>query len=233
MTKLLTTAIIILIALTVYSNYAEQLAVDQSKLPEKVEVSKGFQRWITNLKNKEFEIEADDFVLVEENEIYNTRWMKVTSYDLLEVKEEYASVIAEHQDIKKVRFSPSERAFVDYRHEERSGYEPNEIRFYGLRDDKVIDARFLDCSVRANCYFDRAFFLTNSNDAFFVSEISQDIKKIKDEDGNERPGPPVCTEEEICTYTFKLHVIDLKTNSRLVYRSLPYELILANILAEL
>ena len=59
--------------LGVYSNVIEQKSIDMSKIPEKVEESNWFQRWITNIKNKEIDISADGFELKEENEIYNTK----------------------------------------------------------------------------------------------------------------------------------------------------------------
>ncbi len=216
LTIALTAAILLFIAIGVTFNYTEKSAVDESKLPEKVEDSNGFQRWITNLKNKDIEIDADGFNLVEKNEIYNTKWMTISSIDEPGKLEEFEARIAAHKDIKKVVFSPSERQYVDYRPELRDGYLPNELHFYGLRDDKIIDARFVDCSVAANCYFDRAWFLPNSNDVFVVSEFSRNIDK-KDETAQ------ACTVDEVCTYTFKLHLIDLINNSRHIYESQPIE----------
>ena len=65
----------------VYLNIEKQRSIDKSKLPERVEENKLFQRWITNLKNHDLNIEADEFKLKEENEIYNTTWMTVYSID--------------------------------------------------------------------------------------------------------------------------------------------------------
>jgi hypothetical protein len=223
--KTLIAAIFFLIVLGVYSNVREQNAVDQTKLPEKVEESKGFQRWITNLKNKGLEsVEADDFRLQEENEIYNTKWMKVYSADDPDRKIEFEETLEAHKDTRKVVFSPSEREFIDHRHEYRGDYAPNEALFYGQKDDKIIDARILDCSTRANCYFDRAFFITN--DLFVISEFSRNIHKRDDT-------TPLCATNETCTYTFKIHVIDLINNQRLVYESKPFEAIWDEIMPEL
>jgi hypothetical protein len=223
--KYLVIGIFLLIALGVYSNVNEQHAVDQTKLPEKVEDSKGFQRWITNLKNKGLEdIDADEFRLQEENEIYNTKWIKVYSADDPDRKAEYEETLENHKDLKKVVFSPSEREFIDHRYEYRGEYAPNEAHFYGQKDDKIIDARILDCSTRANCYFDRAFFLTN--DLFVITEFSRNIHKHDDE-------APLCSISESCTYTFKVHVIDLINNQRLVYESEPFEAIWEELMPEL
>jgi len=216
--------ILLLTAAGVYSNILQHKAVDQSKLPEKVEENRGFQRWITNLKNKEMDIEADEFRLKEENEIYNTKWMKVYSVDDESAKKAYEETLEEMKDIKKVIFSPSEREFLDYREIERDDYKPNEVRFYGQKDDKIIDARVVDCSTRGNCYFDRAFFL--DNDLFVVTEISRTIDK-RDQDA------PDCLVEEKCEYSFKLHLIDLINNQRLVYESEPFTAILAELKPEL
>ena len=214
----------ITIGFGVYLNIAEQLSIDRSKIPEKVESSKGFQKWITNVKNKGFEIEADEFTLIEENEVYNTKWIKVFSLDESGRKEELNQILQEHQDIKKVVFSPSDREFIDYRAEDRFYLAPNEARLYGQREDKILDARILDCSIRANCYFDRAYFL--DNDVFVISEISRTIDK-KDETAVD------CLPEEECQYSFKLHVIDLINNKRFVYESTSFNVVLNVVLPEL
>lgn len=213
---LLTTLVIALIAAGVYSNKYEEAQIDRSKLPQKVEQSNGFQRWITNLKNKDLTIEADEFNLLEENEIYNTKWVKVYSIDEEGRRTQYDNEIASKQGIKKVIFSPSEMQYIDYRPEVRDGYQANEVHHYGLRDNQIIDSRIVDCSVKANCYFDRAWFL--DNDVFVVTEVSRNIHK------NDIVAP--CLTSETCTYTFKIHVIDLVRNSRLIYQSKPFEAVL-------
>jgi hypothetical protein len=220
---ILTIIILSLVALTAYSNIAEQNAVDQTKIPEKVELSKGFQKWITNLKNKGFIIEADDFRLLEENEIYTTKTIKVTSIDEKGARELFEQTIKEHKNLSDVEFSPSEREFVDHRNELRNGLKQHEARFYGLRDDKIIDSKILNCSSQANCYMDRAFFL--DNDVFVITEFSRNLKRgVVSEP---------CSVTVVCTYTIKLHLIDLVNNSRLVYESKEYELILENTIPNL
>ncbi|HSX39591.1 MAG TPA: hypothetical protein VLI92_03305 [Candidatus Saccharimonadales bacterium] len=223
-TIVLIAAIFVLVIAGVYINVAKELAVNRSKLPEKVIASKGYQRWITNLKNKELDITSDEFRLLEENEIYNTKWMQVYSMDQPGVTDKYNQTIEQHQNLNKVIYSPSKSQFIDYRHEERDGYHPNEVHYYGLRDTKLVDARILDCSVRANCYFDRAFFL--DNDVFVISEVSRNISK------NDLTAPD-CGPSEECTYTFKVHVIDLNKNSRLVYESKPFKTVLDNLIKQL
>lgn len=214
-----------IVVATVSINYYKHYSLDRSKIPDKVEQSKGFQRWLTNLKNKDFDfIDADQFRLVEENEIYNTKWMKVHSLDENGREEEFLKIIEDHKNLKKVVFSPSEKLFIDYRDETRGDYKPNQVHFYGLRDDKIIDARILDCSVRANCYFDRAYFL--NNDVFFITEFSRNIHKRDQE-------AAICTPEENCIYTIKIHIVDLINNSRLVYESEPFNIIFSEIKPEL
>jgi hypothetical protein len=220
----LTALIFIFTAGIVYINVMKQRAVDRSKLSEKVELSGSFQRWITNLKSRKLTIEGDEFRLKEENEIYNTMWMKVTSIDEPGKKEEFEQTLASVQNLKKVVFSPSKREFVDFRPEIRGQYAPNQVHFYGLKDDKIIDARILDCSKSANCYFDRAYFLDNS--VFVISEVSRNIDKRD-------PNVSACGFDETCTYTFKIHVVDLINNSRLVYESKPFDTILSKLIPEL
>lgn len=232
--KLISSALTVAVFTLVFAgaglNYAEQRAVDNSRLPEKVEESKGFQKWMTNLKNKGFEIEAEDFTLVEENEIYNTKWLTISSIDEEGKREEFDTNIQQKKLLEEqnehVVFAPSNRLFIDYRSIQRDGYEPNEVHIYGLKDDKIIDARVVDCSVRANCHFDRAYFLNNSNDVFVVSEFSRNIDK-KDET------TPICLPTETCTYTIKVHLIDLINNSRMVYESKPFDIILSETIPEL
>ena len=230
MKYILSGLILLMIGLGVFFNIQEKNAVDESKLPEKVELSKGFQRWITNLKNKGLVIEADEFNFIEKNEIYNSKWMTITSVDKAGEKEKFEATLANNQNIKHVVFSPSEREFIDFRNIQKGmgpdgkPFEPNEVRFYGMSDDKIIDARILDCSVRANCYFDRAYFL--SNDLFVISEVSRNIDK-HDETA------PECAANVTCTYTIKIHVIDLINNSRLVYESKPFDAVIADLIPEL
>lgn len=212
------------VAIGLVLNVREQRSIDRSKLPSKVEQSSGFQRWITNLKNKGFEIEADEFRLLEENEIYNTKWMSVYSIDQEGMRDIYNNTVEAVKDTPKVVFSPSSREFIDYRNIDRDGYKSNEVHFYGLKEDKIIDARILDCSVRANCYFDRAYFL--DNDVFVISEFSRNIDK-KDETA------PICELIESCEYTIKVHVIDLINNSRLIYESLPFDGVMSEFLPEI
>lgn len=218
------TAIFIAIATGVWLNVKEQKSIDHSKLPDKVEQSIGFQRWITNLKNKDMVIEADEFTLKEENEIYNTKWMKVYSIEDEGMREKYNKTVESLRGVKKVVFSPSDRELIDYRPEYRDGYAPNEAHFYGLKEDKIIDARILDCSAHANCYFDRAYFL--DNDVFVISEFSRTIDK-KDEVS------ATCSLQETCEYSAKVHVIDLINNKRLVYESRPFQAIMAELIPEL
>jgi hypothetical protein len=221
---ILTAGIFLLVALGVYSNLAEQKALDRSKIPLKVEQNRGFQRWITNVKNQGMDISADDFRLKEENEIYNTKWMKVSSLDNPEVKKVYEADLVAKQGVKKVVFSPSDREYIDYRNIDRDGYLSNEVHFYGQKEDKLIDARILDCSLQANCYFDRAFFL--DNDVFVISEFSRNISK---QDQTNTP----CALDQTCEYTFKIHVVNLLTNSRLVYVSKPFNAIYNEVVDDL
>lgn len=221
---LATVALALAVSGATFVNYRQDKAVDRTKLPEKVELNKSFQKWITNLKNKDLILEADDFRLKEENEIYNTKWMTVYNIDEAGVKEQFDQNISKYVDTKGVVYSPSKRQFIDYRNMPRDGYGANQLHYYGLRDDKLLDARLLDCSTNLNCYFDRAYFL--DNDVFVVSELSRNLDKRS-------PDIPVCPVDQICTYTVKIHLVDLNKNSRLVYESRPFDVNLATLIPEL
>jgi hypothetical protein len=215
--KILAILIILGVLLGLNLNIQKQRSIDKSKLPERVEQDTLFQRWITNLKNKELDIEADEFSLKEENEIYNTTWMDVYSAEDPEQKALYEKTVEEQKEKDKVVFSPNGRIFVDFRNIDRGGVMKNEVRLYGLKEDKIIDARILDCSLKGNCYFDRAYFL--DNDVFVITEFSRNISK---DDKNVEE----CAREDLCTYTIKLHYVDLIHNSRAVYVSEPFDIIL-------
>lgn len=217
LTITLTVVIFALVGSIVFLNYKQQFSIDRSKLPSKVETSEGFQKWITNLRNKGIKLEADEFRLLEENEIYNTKWLKIYSIDAPGIKDTFEKTLNAQHGVKQTAFSPSEREFIDYRHEEREGFLPNEIRYYGRIDDNVLDARLLNCDTSANCYFDRAYFL--SNELFVVSEFVLDNPSGKDK--------IVCDIVAKCEYVVKIHVVDLINNSRLVYVSKPFNLILS------
>lgn len=217
---ILVAIISISIAVGVYSNVLEQKSIDRSKLPQKVEENNGFQRWITNLKKKEIETEADEFRLIEENEVYNTKWMKVYSADDEKMSKEYEKILENNRNIEKVIYSPSDRIFIDFRFEPRDGYDAGEVRYFGQSDDKIIDLRALGCKNKTNCYFDRGYFL--ENDLFVVSELSLSLNE------NQR-----CKRNEECLYTFKIHVVDLKHNKRLIYESLEKKLILEKTIPDL
>lgn len=221
---ILTAAILVLVGVGVFSNVRQQRAVDQSKIPQDIELSKGFQRWITNLKNKDLEVDADEFRLVEETEVFNTRWLKVAGLNDPSEQQIYENTLKSVQGVKGVAFSPDESEFVDYRNEDRGDVLPTQVRYYGLKGDKVLDANVIDCSSLANCYFDRAYFIDDNT--FVVSEFSRNIDK-KDTTA------PVCKTSEVCTYTIKVHVVNLQTNSRLEYQSRPMELVMDEIKPEL
>lgn len=209
--------IFLLISLGVYSNVRQQTTIDKSKLASEVENSKGFQRWITNLKNNDLDVSGDDFRLLEENEIYNTKWTKVTSLTEGTNRQLFDKTLRDNVNIKKVVFSPSKQAFIDYR-------QPTQVRFYGLREGKIVDSRLIECVPSINCYVDRAYFITD--DTLVVSEISRNIDK-------DDKTAPSCTLDQTCTYTFKVHVINLATNSRGIYESNPIEAVLSTLAPEL
>lgn len=215
-------AIFLLVAAGVYINIRKEIAKDNSRIPEKVSESRDFQRWSTNLKNKGVIIDSGDFFLYETSEIYNSRWLNVYSIEEEGMQEQFEQTLAEHQELKGVAFSPSKRVFVDYRNMERNGYLPNEAHLYGLRDNKVINARILECVPIGECYFDRAYFL--DNDVFVISEISRDIKP------DMQAG--TCDIVQPCKYLLKVHVIDLLNNKRTTYRSPELDMILENVVPD-
>jgi len=219
--KILLAIILLSVAGGVFLNIKQQASIDRSKLPTKVEEDRLFQRWITNIKNNDFEIEADEFKLKEESEIYNTTWMTVYSSDDPKQMELYEKTIEENKGLNKVVFNPNERIFIDYRNIPRGKLMANEVRLYGLKEDKILDARILDCSTKSNCYFDRAYFL--DNDVFVISEFSRNVDKRDNTVG-------LCDINLVCSYTIKVHVIDIIHNKRWVYESKPFDAALPDLI---
>jgi hypothetical protein len=220
----LITAIFLLVLSTTYINLSKKRAIDRTRIPAKVEESRGFQRWITNLKNKGFEISADEFKLSDSSEIFTSSRIRISSVEEPGKKEELDAILTESRDTEGIVFAPNERHFIDIRNVPRPGYAPSDVRFYGLKEDKIIDGRFIECSLRANCLYDRGYFL--NNDVFVVTEISRNID-IKDRDS------PICLPSEVCEYSFKVHVVDLNKNSRHTYVSKPFSGVLEEIIPEL
>lgn len=225
LTPILFTLILLLVAGVVTSNYVEQARIDNSKLPEKIESSGGFQRWIINQKKHDMEIEADEFKLKDKNEVYNSAFLEVSHLEAAADVQKLVDYVATFKDVDETAISPNERELLDYRHMDRDGYLPNEVHYYGLREDTLIDTKILTCLAEANCYFDRAYFLDNHT--FVISEISRnDVNKAAIEAKTVAP----CNINEICTYTFKEHFIDLINNARYVYESKPKNLNLSEII---
>ena len=76
-----------------------------------------------------------------------------------------------------------------------------------------IRTKIVDCDLESNCFFSRASFLDNH--VFFVIQMS-----LKDYSKKE---PKTCDPTKVCTYTFKVHLVDLINNSRSVYESEPVQ----------
>lgn len=207
--KFLIFLIAILIGVGVSLNVKEQLSVDKSKIPSKLEADSQFQKWITSTRKKEIMVEADNFRFIEDSNIYNTLWTSSVSIDNDEARRLYEQNMKLLRTFEKYAESPNEREIVNFENSIRFGFNPNEVFFYGLREDRILRTKVLDCSTESNCIFVRSSFLDNH--VFFVVEIS-----LKDFD---EKNPLRCAKNEVCTYTFKVHLVDLINNSRMVYES--------------
>ncbi len=147
--------------------------------------------------------------------------MTVYSSDDPKQMELYEKTIEENKGLNKVVFNPNERIFIDYRNIPRGKLMANVNRLYGLKEDKILDARILDCSTKSNCYFDRAYFL--DNDVFVISEFSRNVDKRDNTVG-------LCDINLVCSYTIKVHVIDIIHNKRWVYESKPFDAVLPDLI---
>lgn len=211
--KILIITIAILIATGVSLNIQKQYSIDRSKIPSKLEANGKFQRWLTNVKNKNIPLEADNLRFIEDSNIFNTIWTSTMSIDDENNKRFYDENILALSKLKESEFSPNEREVVNYTYGSRFGYNSNEVFFYGLREDKVLQTRIVKCELEANCYFHRAGFLDNH--VFFISEVS-----LHDFD---KENPITCQPTENCKYSFRVHLVDLNNNSIITYKSEPFE----------
>ncbi len=211
--KILIIGIFICVGLVVFFNINEQLSIDLSKIPTKLEENSKFQKWLTNAKNKEINVEADKFKFIEDSNIYNTIWTSTSSIDNDGARMDYENNMKILETFKTSEKSPNEREVVNYDNSTRFGFTSNQVFFYGLREDKILLTRVVDCEMEANCYFHRAGFLDNH--VFFVAELS-----LKD---FTKKNPITCDPNSVCKYSFKIHLVDLIKNSRTVYESEPFE----------
>lgn len=211
--KILLALIFGVVCFTVYLNIKEQMSIDKSKIPAKLEENSKFQKWLTNAKNKDINVEADKFKFVEDSNIFNTIWTSTSSVDNEQVRIDYERNMDILSKFKTSEYSPNEREIVNFDNSERFGFTANQVFFYGLREDKILLTRVVDCEVESNCYFHRAGFLDNH--VFFVAELS--LKEFT------KKTPVTCNPKDTCKYRFKIHFIDLIKNSRDVYESKEFE----------
>jgi hypothetical protein len=207
--KILIIAIAIFIAIGISSNLYEQYSIDKTKLPLKLETHSRFQRWLSNLKDKGVDLEADRFTFLKDSNIYNTIWTSTISIDdevSRKMFEDNMKVLAEYKESIK---SPNEREIVNFTMEDRFGYAAKTVFFYGLREDRILSTKIADCYQHFTCNFHRGAFMDNH--VFFIMELSQ--KAVPDA---EFKG---CELDEVCDYTFKVHLVDLNNNSRNIYES--------------
>lgn len=207
--KILIFLIAIFIATGVSYNIYKQNSVDKTKIPTKLETNSRFQRWLSNLKEKGLDLDADSFRFKEENNIFNTIWTSTESIDNEVSRKTYEQNMKDLEVFKQTEKSPNEEEIVNFAPTERFGFTSNQVFFYGLREDRILKTKIAECQPISGCNFHRASFLDNH--VFFVMELSP-----KDYDKN---NPKVCSPDDLCNYTFKVHLVDLINNSRSVYES--------------
>ncbi len=203
------------IALGVYSNVQEKRAEDASRLPRDITSAKLFTRWTTNLKNKGVDIEVQSFKLVEEQEAFDSMSLEVFALGNSGAKQLMTQVFALPKDKHShIAISPDEKLLLDYRFNEAPNAHQKAI-LYGEKDGKLIKALILECKAYQNCYFDRAYFLTDEK--FVIHEFS-----LKE------PNPNVLTPANSqAPYSIKTYIVDLGANKMRTYESETFDLNLA------
>lgn len=207
--KILISIIAILVAVGVSLNIREQYSIDKSRLPTKLETNSKFRSWLSNLKDKDLDLDADNFRFLEENDVFNTVNLATESIDNESSRKIYDQNMSELTKLKETAISPNEREVVNFSNSDRFGFFPGEVFFYGLREDRILRIKLADCANRENCNFHRAAFMDNH--VFFIMELSP--KGLASEN------QLTCALDQVCEYSFKAHLIDLNNNSRVVYES--------------
>lgn len=207
--KMLISVIAILVAIGISLNIREQYSIDKSRLPSKLETNSKFKSWLSNLKDKGLDLDADNFRFIEENDVFNTVNLGTESVDNEISRKNYEQSMIELKKFKETSISPNEREIINFTNLDRFGFFPGDVFFYGLREDRIIRIKLADCSGLENCNFHRAVFLDNH--VFFILELSPKFGNPQDQTN--------CTLDQICEYTFKAHLVDLNNNSRMVYES--------------
>jgi hypothetical protein len=207
--KILILTISLLIAGVISLNISEQYSIDKTKLPIKLETHSRFQRWLSNLKDKGVDLEADKFTFLKDSNIYNTIWTSTISIDdeiSRKMYEDNMKVLLEYKESIK---SPNEREIVNFTMADRFGFSAKTVFFYGLREDRILSTKIADCYQHFTCNFHRGAFMDNH--VFFIMELSQKFVPEAEFKG--------CELDEVCDYTFKVHLVDLNNNSRNIYES--------------
>ena len=217
-------AIVLLVAAATYINAAEKGRGFDKTLPAKIIQNTDHRIWITGLNDKGISVLPDSFVYLERSEIYTTSRLSVFSPREPETQEQYNANLLESDSVEGIIFSPDGKQFIDIRNIPRRGYNATDVRYYGTREDKIIDARFAECYYKFNCYYDNAYFI--NNDTFVVYEISQ----YTSEKGEK---PKDCLDTGECEYTFKIHLVNLNTNSRVIYESPAFWAVLNELIPEI
>lgn len=207
--KILILAISIFVAGVVTLNLHDQYSIDKTKLPIKLETHSRFQRWLSNLEDKGVDLEADRFTFLKDSNIYNTIWTSTVSIDDELSRKMYEDNMKVLLDYKESIKSPNEREIVNFTMSDRFGFSAKDVFFYGLREDRILRTKIANCYQHFTCNFHRGAFIDNH--VFFIMELSQ--KAVPEE---EFKG---CELDEVCDYTFKVHLVDLNNNSRNIYES--------------
>jgi hypothetical protein len=207
--KILIILVAFMVTGVILKNFYDEYSIDKTKLPLKVETHPRFQSWKSNLKDNNLNIDGDNFKLIKDSNIFNTIWTTTISIDDEVARKLYEENMQTLLSFKESAKSPNEREVVNFTPTDRFGYTYKDVFFYGLREDRILSTKIANCYQHVTCNFHRAAFIDNH--VFFITELSQ--KTVPEE---EFKG---CQEDEICEYTFKIHLVDLNNNSRTVYES--------------
>jgi len=196
-------------AVLVNTEIDESESQDKKTLPNEIANHKNFKTFQKEMSDAGIVVNPDEITLKDQREIYNPDRIKVFSQQNEIKKNELEETMQSLKDVNGVTLSPDRNIILDYRNISKIGASARQIRLFGIRSEKILDASLLDCAISSECVFLDGYFINNDN--FVLHEISLARKD------------PDCVAEGTCLYSIKIHHVELAQNRRSLYESAEFE----------
>ena len=182
---------------------------DDKTFPSEIADHENFKTFQKEMSDAGIVVNPDEIIIKDQREIYNPDRIKVFSQQDEIKKTELEETTQSLRDVSGVTFSPDQKIILDYRNIARVGASSRQIRLFGIRSEKILDAPLLDCAISSECIYIDGYFI--DNDSFVLHEISLARKD------------PDCVVGSTCSYSIKIHYVELMQNQRSLYESTEFE----------